>query len=315
VILFGEHAVVYGRPAIAVPVTNLQATASVTAIEPGSGVWLATPDLAAPIRGQGAQPYPMQRAPDDDPLRAAVTLALASFYTQPERGAAGRAPDILVSVTSSIPVARGLGSGAAVATAVVRAVARFCGKDPSSGQVSRLVFEVEKLHHGTPSGIDNRVIACRQPIYFVRDVETTRLPVGRPFQLVIADTGVVSSTRRVVDHVRQCRQADPQRYEQLFDRIGEIARRARSALEQGDLLAMGQLLDENHVLLVSLGVSSPELDRLVTAARAAGAMGAKLSGAGWGGNMLALVQPDQAARVAGALREAGAIQAMVTEVS
>jgi len=313
-ILFGEHAVVYGRPAIAVPVTRLQATASIVAAEAGSGVWLATPDLPGPAGSESGQPYPMRQAPDDDPLRVAVYLALASFWVLPEP-AAGREPDIRVTVTSSIPVARGLGSGAAVATAVVRAIACFCGKDPPTDQVSRLVFEVDRLHHGTPSGIDNAVIAFEQPIYFVRGVEITRLAVGRPFELVIADTGVASSTRRVVGYVRQRWQESPQRHEQLFDRIGEIARRARSAIQRGDVGTTGRLMDENHEQLKNLGVSSPELDRLVGAAQAAGALGAKLSGAGWGGNMVALVEPDTAGRVAGALRESGATQVIVTEVS
>jgi mevalonate kinase len=221
---------------------------------------------------------------------------------------------LLVTVTSTIPIARGLGSGAAVATAVARALAGYWGYAPQPEEISRLVYEVEKLHHGTPSGIDNTVIAYEQPVYFVRGEGASRLAVGASFDLVIADTGVASSTRAVVGDVRRRWEADRERYEGLFDEIGAVARLAKSAIQRGDRRAVGRLMNENHALLVALGVSSAELDRLVAAARAAGAWGAKLSGAGRGGNMLALVEPEQAPAVAAALRAAGATNVVMSQV-
>jgi len=308
-ILFGEHAVVYGRPAIAVPVTDVQARAMLTASESGTGVWLAAADLPGPDGSPGGHCYRLRDAPAEDPLRAIVELALAAFAD------ASSKPDLLITVASSVPIARGLGSGAAVATAVARSIARYFDKAPRPEEISRLVYEVEKLHHGTPSGIDNTVIAYEQPVYFVRGEGMKRLAVGAAFNLVIADTGVVSSTRAVVGDVRRRWQADPERTEGLFDEIGAIVRLAKAAIERGDRRAVGRLMDENHELLVTLGVSSPELDRLVAAARAAGAWGAKLSGAGWGGNMLALVEPDHALAVANALRQAGATSTILSRVS
>lgn len=331
IILFGEHAVVYGRPAIAVPVTYVQATAEVTSGEPGSGVWLVAADLAAPDGGPGGRRYPLHSAPADDPLRAVVELALDSF--RPGSAPVGRAPalagqgkaggagsprfepDLLVTVTSTIPIARGLGSGAAVATAVARAIARYFGQSPQPDEISSLVYEVEKLHHGTPSGIDNTVIAYEQPVYFVRGERIMRLSVGAPLSLVIADTGVVSSTREVVGDLRRRWQAQPEHYEGLFNEIGTIAQLAKAAIERGEPRAVGRLMDDNHVLLMTLRVSSPELDTLVVAARAAGALGAKMSGAGWGGNMLALVEANRAPTVANAVREAGATRIIFSEVS
>jgi len=312
VILFGEHAVVYGRPAIAAPVTDVQARATVTVGEPGTGVHLVAEDLPSPDGRPGGRRYRMRDAPTDDPLRATVELALTAFAPE---SSAGAEPDLQISVTSSIPIARGLGSGAAVATAVVRAVARYFGHAPRPDEISPLVYEVEKLHHGTPSGIDNTVVAYEQPVYFVRGEEMTRLAVGTPLKLIIADTGVVSSTREVVGDLRRRWQDRPEPYEALFDQIGAIARQARSAIEQGDLSAIGRLMNQNHALLVSLGVSSPELDTLVEAARSAGALGAKMSGAGWGGNMLALVKPEQAQAVAEVLRRAGAVRVISSHVS
>jgi mevalonate kinase len=142
-----------------------------------------------------------------------------------------------------------------------------------------------------------------------------RLTVGTPLSLVIADTGVISSTRQVVGDVRRRWQAQPEHYEGLFDEIGAIARLAKSAIERGDPSEVGRLMDENHELLITLGVSSPGLDALVRAARAAGALGAKMSGAGWGGNMLALVEPGEGPTVASAVRAAGAIRIIFSQVS
>ncbi len=307
-ILFGEHAVVYGRPAIAVPVTDVQARAALAPGAPGAGVILVAADLPAEDGSPGGRRYRLRDAPADDPLRVIVELALDAFAGAiPE-------PDLSVTVTSTVPIARGLGSGAAVATAVARALAGYLGYAPQSEEISQLVYEVEKLHHGTPSGIDNTVIAYEQPVYFVRGEGVKRLAVGASFNLVIADTGVASSTRAVVGDVRRRWEAERERYEGLFDEIGAVARLAKAAIQRGDRRAMGRLMNENHDLLATLGVSSPELDRLVAAARAAGARGAKLSGAGWGGNMLALVEPEQAPAVAAALRAAGATNVVMSRV-
>ena len=313
-ILFGEHAVVYGQPAIAVPVTGVQARATVTCGTPGSGVWLVCSDLPAPDGGSVGRRYPLRQAAADDPLRAAVALALAHFGGS-EPATPALEPDIVLTITSTIPIARGLGSGAAVATAVMRGLAAFFGRQPAPDEESGLVYEVEKLFHGTPTGIDNTVVAHQRPIYFVRSEGMTLLHVGSPFRLVIADSGVPSSTREVVGCVRQGWQSDPQRYETLFDAIGAIARAARHLIEEGDWQSSARLMDDNQALLEELGVSSPALERLIAAARAAGALGAKLCGAGRGGAVLAAVERHKIAAVTDALRAAGAAQTMVTEVA
>lgn len=309
VILFGEHAVVYNRPAIAAPVTDVRATATISPGEPGSGIWILAADLPSPDGEPGGHRYCLYDAPTDDPLRASVELALDAFrHGKPAR-------DLLITITSTIPIARGMGSGAAVATAVVRAIGRHFGDDPQPEKISPLVYEVEKLHHGTPSGIDNTVVAYAQPVFFVRGSGLTRLSVGAPLNLVIGDTGVVSSTREVVGEVRRRWSADAERYEGLFDQIGAVARLAKSVIERGDPDAVGRLMDENHELLMTLGVSSPELDKLVEAARKAGALGAKMSGAGWGGNMLALVEAERMPTIAGALQAAGAVGTIFSRIS
>jgi mevalonate kinase len=317
VILFGEHAVVYGRPALAVPVTQVQVEAVVEAAAPGTGLTIVARDFSEQIT--------VREAPAGQPLAAAARLALARL------GLAD--PDWQLTLHSTIPVAGGMGSGAAVSVAILRALADAARSQSaivnpaplhseeyarqvamSDAEVSVLVYEVEKLHHGTPSGIDNTVIATGQPVYFVTGQPPQPFPIGRPFWLAIADTGIRSPTKITVGDVRLAWQRDPARYEALFDRIGAVAEAARSAICAGQTEALGPLMDENHVLLQEIGVSCPELDALVLAARSAGALGAKLSGGGRGGNMIALVIEESASTVVEALIAAGAASVITTKV-
>ncbi len=299
VILFGEHAVVYGQPAIAVPVTQVKATATVETAPPGSGLTIVASNLD--------ERFTLAKAPQSDPLAAAAQVTLTRLSASE--------PDAILTIQSTIPIASGMGSGAAVSTALVRALATFLGQPLEPNEVSELVYEVEKIHHGTPSGIDNTVVAYEKPIYFVREKPVERLTVSEPFTLLVADTGKPSPTGKIVGRVRRNRGREPARYDALFDQIGDIADEARSAIESGDVEDLGPLMDENHELLIELGVSSPHLDELVEMARLTGALGAKLSGAGQGGNMIALVEDDFAEEVAEALRDAGAVQVIQTTVS
>lgn len=285
VILFGEHAVVYGRPAIAAPVGQVRATAVITP-SPDTDIHLIAPDLnlAATLNEAG----------QDNPLAAAV-LQVAPFH---------QLPPFILTVTSQIPIASGMGSGAAITAAIIRAVAHYLGLPASNEWVSDLTYEVEKLHHGTPSGIDNTVVTYEQPVYFVRQQPQNRIEafrVARPLRLLIAGTGIRSSTKVVVGDVRRQWQANPTRFEALFDGCGQIVDQARTAIEQGDLAEIGRLMNQNHALLQEMTVSSPDLDRLVTAALQAGSLGAKMSGAGRGGNMIALVEADRETAVRAAL--------------
>jgi mevalonate kinase len=309
VILFGEHAVVYGRPAIAVPVTQVKAKAIITANPRGKPVEV---HIQAPAIGLETT---LDELPDRDPLGVAIRSTLAELGM-------GRPPALTVRITSAIPVAAGLGSGAAVSVAVVRALSAFLGHPLGAERVSALAYEVEKIHHGTPSGIDNTVVTYGMPVYFVRETppggalnaRIELFKVQEPFTLVIGDTGVPSPTAITVGHVRRAREEQPLRYEAMFEAVERIVQSAREAIENGYTEALGPLMDENQAVLQDIGVSSPELERLVEAARQAGALGAKLSGGGRGGNMIALAPEGRAGKIAQALQEAGAARTIISTV-
>lgn len=298
VILFGEHAVVYGRPALAVPVTQVHADVEVMDSSV-SGIWIDAPDIS--LQGE------LSSLPSGHALRTVIESVFRTLDISAP-------PPLRIHVTSTIPVASGLGSGAAVSVALIRAVSSTVNRPLPDEQVNALAYEAEKLHHGTPSGIDNTVITYACPVYFVRGQPIQTFRAARPFTLVIADTGIPAPTRESVGDVRKLWEADKRKWETVFDKVGAIVQAAKQAIESGNTPALGLLMDENHILLQAMTVSSPELDRLVLAAREAGALGAKLSGGGRGGNMIALVMPESAELVASALRFAGAKNTIITTV-
>jgi mevalonate kinase len=180
-------------------------------------------------------------------------------------------------------------------------------------QVNALAYEIEKIHHGTPSGIDNTAVAYGKPVYFIKGQPMEIFKVGKPFTIVIGDTGISALTKESVGDVCRLWEADKQKWEKVFDKIGEIAKKAKEKIENGELI--GDLMNQNHALLQEMTASSQELDQLVEAARKAGALGAKMSGGGRGGNMIALVKPEIAETVARSLKDAGAKNTIITTIN
>jgi mevalonate kinase len=266
---------------------------------PRPGIWIEAPDISLFSD--------LASLPSDHPLAAVIKGVFTALGI-------AHLPLLTVQITSTIPIAAGLGSGAAVSVAIIRALSEFLGRPLPDEKISALAYEVEKLHHGTPSGIDNTVIAYARPVYFVKGRPIDIFRVGTPFTIVIGDTGISAPTKESVGDVRRLWEAEPARWEKVFDGIGEIVRKARKAIEIGEISTLGPLMNDNHALLQEMTVSCPELDRLVDAARKSGALGAKLSGGGRGGNMIALVLKENAPAVAEALLSAGAKRTIVTTV-
>ena len=299
IILFGEHAVVYERPALAVPVTQVHADVNVSDSS-RAGIWIDAPDVNLHAE--------LNTLPSDHPIASVIHNFLFLSRVSPF-------PNLEIRITSTIPVASGLGSGAAVTVALTRALAAHLNHPMTDEEVNAFTYEIEKLHHGTPSGIDNTVVTYARPVYFVKGHPIETFNVGKPFTILIADTGIPAPTKESVGDVRHLWMDDRRGWEKVFDQIGEISFSARQSIEAGKWELLGELMNENHALLQKLTVSSPELDQLAEAARNAGALGAKLSGGGRGGNMIALVNAEMGEPVSSALQEAGAKNTIITQIS
>ncbi len=302
IILFGEHAVVYGRPALAVPVAQVRATVEVTPSE-YRGVWIDAPDIRLKA--------PLVELPYDHPLAAALRIILTNLGLS-------AFPNLNIRIISTIPVASGLGSGAAVSVALIRALLAYLGQSPSDEEVNRLAFEMEKIYHGTPSGIDNTVVTYSRPVYFMRGQPIQTFKPRKPFTIVIGDTGVSAPTKQSVADLHTLWEGNRRIWEGIFTQVEHIVVEARRAIEYGKIKQLGELMDQNHELLKQMTVSSPELEQLIETARTAGALGAKLSGGGRGGNMIALANPSKGeagwTAIKECLLEAGAQRVIVTQV-
>jgi len=305
IILFGEHAVVYGRPALAVPVTQVHAEVEILDISPSggsdsAGIWIHAPDVNLHAE--------LNTLPSDHPIASVIHnfLFLARITSF---------PSLQINISSTIPIASGLGSGTAVTVALARALSIHLDKQMTNKELNAFAYEIEKLYHGTPSGIDNTVVTYAAPVYFLKDQPAETFKPGKPFTIVIGDTGIPAPTKESVADVRRLWSNDRARWDLIFDGVADISFSARRVIEEGWVDMLGDLMNENHALLQGMTVSSPELDRLVSAARNAGAMGAKLSGGGRGGNMIALVEAGKADEVSSALIAAGAKRTITTQIT
>jgi mevalonate kinase len=281
VILLGEHVVVYGRPALA---TGLPFAVDAM-VESGAG-----PRLVSEVHG-------------DPRTTRLVAEAARALGLDPARA--------VVHVRSVLPLGRGLGSSAALSVAVLRAMADAAGRALDVPTTLALGRDLESIFHGTPSGVDPAAAALGTCFRFVRGEPPTVTPValGCRLRLVIAYGERARSTGSAVGALRERWEHDRERYEALFDEAAAVVEQGIAAAEQGDLVALGAAFDRNQTVLEVLGVSHDDVERLVHAARAAGALGAKLTGGGAGGAIVALA--DDVERVAHALGACGATTMVV----
>jgi mevalonate kinase len=282
---------VYGYPALALPVTNIRTFVHIVSQKGNKGLTISAVDIE--------HEFMLADALDEHPLAAAVHMVLDSLQC-PE-------PNARLTIKSQLPIAAGMGSGAAVTVSIIRALSAFLGDEFDNSTISRMTFEVEKIYHGSPSGIDNTVITWEHPIYYIKGRAPVFCSIGVPLTLLIASSGITASTRKSVAFVRTKMVENPDYVNKIFTRIGDLSVAARKALIEGNYVSLGALLKENHALLVDLGVSIPKLDMMVNAAHQAGAFGAKLTGSGQGGNVIALVDAEHIEPVKESLYAAGSV--------
>jgi mevalonate kinase len=315
-ILLGEHAVVYGAPALAIPLPRLPVTATATMVR-GSGAGLDEIDIAIAWPGSAsALPLPLE-----------YQRHLVSTFKR-ETGLTDRLR-VEVLIECAVPRGRGLGSSAAYARAAVLALADAAGHRLDAERVFELVQASETLAHGRASGVDARATGAAAPIYFTSgrawDLPIAIGGIGDPAgahggdpadrgdvwafdaAFVVADSGVSGSTKEAVSLVRRRFERDRAMRESFVGGVSDLTRAALENLLRGRVGDFGACMTENHRLLRDVGVSTDRIDALVRAALVAGASGAKISGGGLGGCVIAVADGlPRAAKVVRHLREAGA---------
>lgn len=300
-ILFGEHAVVYGYPAIAIPVTQLKTTITIhpNPLGKSNDIIINAPDIGL-YKNLTSLPktHPITTAFDVVCLHLGIT----------------NYPSCTVKITSTIPIASGLGSSASIAVSLIKAFSQFMGAVLPPQTIIDLSYKVETIYHGTPSGIDNTVIGFEKGVLFQKGKKIQLLQIGKPVFILIANSGIPGKTKEAVSGVRKRWEQNKTKYDSLFEKIGTITQQALDSLKTGDVIKLGSLMIENHTCLQNLGVSHSTLDSLVNTAISNGAFGAKLCGGGLGGNVIALINPDHSDKIQQALKQAGATQTYLARI-
>ncbi len=298
VILSGEHSVVYGYPAIAASIAtrvfvevtmNDSKMVSITSNGYFDEIRYSKEDLKAIKQGQSFSQL--------DGIASVVEEVLSHR---------DKYSGMHIEIDSQIPMGAGLGSSASVCVATVKALSEIFSLNLSNEDVSKLAYEGERVIHGTPSGIDNSTSTFGGLIKYVGG-KFDYFDLSGEFPLVIANTKVSRSTKTLVSNVRQLKDRHPQIMQRVFQTIGDISSKMLEAMLGSDLGTVGELMDINQGLLDSIGVGHPVLTEYIQTARANGALGAKLTGAGGGGCMIALAKSSEDARqLSQALEDIGA---------
>ncbi|MFD2043374.1 mevalonate kinase [Ornithinibacillus salinisoli] len=272
-ILIGEHAVVHGQPAIAIPF-------------PLVGVESVIERISGPITFdstfyQGA----MESAPITlDGIINSIEATLEHLQL-PKR-------DLIIRVKSSIPPGKGLGSSASVAIAIIRSLFAYADVSYTENELLHFANIAETFAHGSPSGIDTLTITSESPVWFEKETPIHYIKPGSDFHFIVADSGRIGDTRSAVESVAHLLKTAPRRIHSKIERIGELTHQAKYALEKAGKNFLGQMLNEAQKELESLGVSDAGLNKLIHFARQEGALGAKLTGGGNGGCIIALAKNE-----------------------
>jgi mevalonate kinase len=274
VILFGEHFVVHGVPGI-VSAIDLTVDAEVKNI----GKRINVKDERKDAKGYTEMKKTQQKESIERMLKA--------------MGIDSKTASLEILLGGNLPGFSGIGASAASSVAIARAITEEYEMNLLDDRINEIAYEAEKAYAGTPSGIDNTAATFGGLIWFKKNLSggpntIERLNIKEPVEIVMGDTGVVADTKAMVDGVAERKKKNPEKYNPLFMQAEELAFEARKALKKFGLKKVGNLMNENHRLLQEIEVSCRELDYLVNLARERGAFGAKMTGGGGGGCMVAL---------------------------
>lgn len=289
IILMGEHSVVYNYPAIALPYGAIQVNCIVR-----PNFFPKTTIDCKYYQGM------LDEAPDHlANIQKAYYLTLQTLQVDPQ--------PVHIEIHSQIPEERGMGSSAAVVVSLIRSLSDFYQKSLSQYQLHLITNEAEVIAHQSTSGIDTLVASSDDPIIYRKSHAAKTFKIDLDAYLIVADSGQVGRTRLAVSHVKEVKNKKPHYVDQVMSTIGRFVNQAYDAIQGKNIIELGRLMTYNHYYLNQLGVSSQDLDRIVNSAWLAGALGAKLTGGGLGGCVIALADnKDQAQLIAQAMLDAGA---------
>lgn len=289
IILIGEHSVVYSQPAIALPLPNVKISVLTEAIPDKQ--WITSRFYSGELKN-----VPMNMRG----IKQVIQYILKSLNK--------RHQSFKLTIESDIPSERGMGSSAATVIAIIRSLYAFFDTKIERDKLLFIANIAETTTHGSPSGIDAATTSSHDPIWFIKHQEAYPVPLNIEATLVIADTGIKGQTGLTVGQVRDRVLSSPDVTEKIISELGQLTSMAKAQIATDDAISLGHTLSRAHHLLKSLGVSHPKLDALVKISLENGALGAKLTGGGGGGCMIALVKtPEEALTLSHLLNRNGAI--------
>ena len=300
VILFGEHFVVHGVPGIA---SAIDSTVDAEVKKTGIGITLRD-------ERKGSRGYTQEKSAQQ---KESIERMLNTMGINPEKAT------LEISLGGNLPGFSGIGASAASSVAIARAISEEFRMSLSDEKINEIAYEAEKAYAGTPSGIDNTAATYGGLIWFKRNLgggpdTIEKLSIRKPVEIVIGNTGVVADTKEMVAGVAARKKKNPEKYDALFKHAEDLALTARKSLKEFDLRKAGNLMNENHRLLQEIEVSCKELDYLVNLARGKGAFGAKLTGGGGGGCMVALTPGKELQEAIAVAMEAEGFQVLRTMI-
>ncbi len=292
-ILFGEHFVVYGLPAIASAISNYTLAEVEEAKEKG---WHLEDNRPA-VEG-----YKEKKQGE---IKRSLDLIFDYLNIDLEK------KPIKIRLSGNLKAASGIGASAALASSVARALNQHFALGLNDDEINRVAYEGEKGSAGTPSGIDNTCSTYGGMLVFQKNLEgglnkIIKLKPKEPLKVVLASTGITQETKKVVSEVRLDKEKNPQKYEKIFEEYSKIFEEAKKSIEQGELKRVGELMNKNQELLKQINVSCPEIEEITRIALKNGALGAKLTGTGRGGLVVCLVKSNEdQEKVASSIEESG----------
>lgn len=291
VILFGEHFVVYGLPGIASALGNK----TVAEVEPAEKTEIV----------DNRPETPGYKVGKTEQQKESMDFIWKAMGIDPEKNS------VKITLSGDLLATSGTGASAASCAAIARALNAQFNLGFDDEKINQVAYEGEKGYHGTPSGIDNSCATFGGLIWFKKNMEgepntIEKMSIKQPIEIVEGNTGLTADTKEVIADVKKKMEEDPEEFKQIFSDYENLANEARKVLEAGDVEKVGQLMDRNQELLRKIGVSCDELEQLIKIAKDNSALGAKLTGTGRGGYMIALTPgKGMQEKVAKAIEDAG----------